>query len=136
MQNSRFSVSLHILTLLARAGNELLSSDYMAGSIQINPVLVRKELVNLRKEGLVSSKEGKNGGFSLSKRGTAIRLSEVYLAVRESSLLNKAKNKPNPYCAVGKQINKHLDTLYEDAENALLTQLRKVTLIKFAQQFH
>jgi Rrf2 family protein len=135
MNNSRFSITLHILTLLAKAGGELLSSDYMAGSININPVLVRKELISLRKQGLVSSKEGKNGGYSLSKPVADIKLSDVYLTVQEFSLLSKSKNKPNPYCAVGKHINTHLDNLYQDAEKAILARLDKVTLKKFVHQF-
>jgi len=136
MNNSRFSISLHILTLLARSGNELLSSDYMAGSININPVLVRKELISLRNLGFVSSKEGKNGGFSLNKSSSEIRLSEVYLGTRESSLLTKSKNKPNPYCAVGKQINIHLDSLNDETEKAILARLEKITLKKFIQKFN
>jgi Rrf2 family protein len=136
MNNSRLSISLHILTLMAKSGGELLSSDYMAGSININPVLVRKELINLRKQGLVSSKEGKNGGYSLSKPEADIKLSDIYLAVQESSLLSKSKNKPNPYCSVGKQINTHLDNLFRDVEKVLQARLDKITLKKFVHQFN
>ena len=78
MNNTRFSISLHILTLLARAEDELLSSEYIAGSININPVLVRKELINLRNQGLVASREGKNGGSYLNKPARDIYLSDIY----------------------------------------------------------
>lgn len=135
MNNTRFSVSLHILTLLARAGDDLLSSDYLAGSININPVLVRKELINLRNHGLVDSKEGKNGGSYLCKPAREIYLSDVYEAIHQRLLLAKSKNKPNPRCQVGRQINTHLTHLYNDAEKALLAQLGKTTLKKFALQF-
>ena len=67
MSNGRFSISLHILTLLDQGKDELLSSECLAGSININPVLVRKEIANLKKHGLVESKEGKAGGFTLGK---------------------------------------------------------------------
>ena len=87
MNNSRFSISVHILTLLASAKGEVVTSDYLAGSININPVLVRKELINLRKHNMVGSKEGKNGGAYLSKAAEEIRLSDVYEAVRQRSLL-------------------------------------------------
>ncbi len=136
MNNSRFSISLHILTLLAKSGGELLSSDYMAGSININPVLVRKELIGLRNLGLVTSKEGKNGGYGLNKSLSDIRLSDIYLGTRETSLLMKSKNKPNPYCAVGKQINMHLENLNDEAEKAILARLGKITLSKFVQKFN
>lgn len=135
MNNTRFSISLHILTLLAKAGDEWLSSDYLAGSININPVQVRKELVNLRNHGLVESREGKKGGSCLGKSAREIYLSDVYLAVHQQELLAKSNNKPNPHCQVGRQINSHLTHLYNDAENALLAQLKKTTLRKFVLQF-
>ena len=47
MSNGKFAISVHILTLLASEPGEYCSSEYLSGSININPVLVRKELVNL-----------------------------------------------------------------------------------------
>ncbi len=135
MNNSRFAISVHILTLLARAEHELLSSEYIAGSININPVLVRKELINLRNHHLVSSKEGKNGGSYLSKGAASIKMSDVYKAVNHSGILGQSKNTPNPYCAVGKNISKHLEELSKNAENALIAQLAKVSLKKFIAPF-
>jgi Rrf2 family protein len=135
MSNSRFSVSIHILTLLTKAGGELLSSEYIAGSININPVLVRKELINLRKHNLVASREGKNGGVYLNRPAGEIYLSDIYSAVNQSDLLGKSKNKPNPHCPVGRQINIHLTNLFNDAEKAFLGYLGKVTLKKFTRQF-
>ncbi|WP_143307390.1 Rrf2 family transcriptional regulator [Chitinophaga vietnamensis] len=135
MNNGRFPISLHILTLLARANGELLSSDYIAGSINCNPVLVRKEISNLRNRGLVESKEGKNGGATLAKPANHIQLSEVYHAVQQASLLGNSRNTPNPDCAVGKQINAHLESLYAEIESALVRKLDKLTLADFSRQF-
>lgn len=136
MNNNRFSVSLHILTLLATAGDELLSSEYIAGSININPVLVRKELSNLRKHGMIETREGKAGGSILAKPAKQILLSDVYAAVRQVPLLGQNKNEPNPSCPVGKQINKHLDDLYTDVEKTLMQKLGKTSLFDFSKQFN
>ena len=136
MNNSRFSISVHILTLLADAKGEVLTSDFLAGSININPVLVRKELINLRKHNLVNSKEGKNGGAYLSRPANDILLSEVYAAVTEAPLLGKAKNEPNPACPVGRQMAQHLDTLFSDAEKALVAQLHNTTVQQFLDKFN
>lgn len=135
MNNGRFSISVHILTLLATAKEELLSSEWIAGSININPVLVRKELSNLREHGLVISKEGKNGGAQLAKPARDILLSEVYEAVKQSPVLGVAKNSPNPDCLVGRQINQHLDDLYEEVDKALLAKLGQTTLEAFCKKF-
>jgi len=135
MNNGRFAIALHILTLLDKANGELLSSEYLAGSININPVLVRKELGNLRNHHFVTSKEGKNGGSSLAKSANEITLGEVYESVRQISLLGNQKNTPNPKCPVGKDINMHLNNLYNDTEKVLIDQLSKQTLADFSNQF-
>lgn len=135
MSNSRFPISLHILTLLNEAKGDVVSSEYLAGSININPVLVRKEIMNLRKYGFVGSKEGKGGGSFLAKSAKEINLGEVYKSVRSSNVLGQSKNEPNPKCPIGRQINQHLDSLYSDAENALIANLSKQTLADFASKF-
>ncbi|RZK64630.1 MAG: Rrf2 family transcriptional regulator [Pedobacter sp.] len=135
MNNSRFPISLHILTLLDDAKGAVVSSDYLAGSININPVLVRKEIINLRKHGFVDSKEGKGGGSFLAKSASEINLGEVYQAVKSNNILGQSKNEPNPKCPIGKQINQHLNTLYSDAENALIENLSTQTLADFALKF-
>lgn len=137
MNNGRFAISVHILTLLASAENgALVPSDYLAGSMNINPVLVRKELTNLRNHGLVESKEGKGGGSALAKPAGSIRMSDIYEAVKPAALLGKSRNEPNPECTVGRQINDHLDQLYLDAEASLVKSLGKTTLAGFVARFH
>ncbi|GAB3504879.1 Rrf2 family transcriptional regulator [Spirosoma knui] len=133
--NSRFAISLHILTLLDQSKGEWLTSDYLAGSININPVLVRKEISNLRNHGLVISREGKNGGAMLAKPASQIRLSDVFQATRQGSFLGTTRNSPNPDCPVGKQINQHLDGLYNDVEEALVQKLGTSTLENFSGKF-
>ncbi|WAC14268.1 Rrf2 family transcriptional regulator [Dyadobacter pollutisoli] len=135
MNNGRFAISVHILTLLTFAEEEWTSSEFLAGSININPVLVRKELSNLRDHGLVVSKEGKAGGSKLAKLASDILMSEVYEAVRQQDLLGKGINSPNPDCVVGRKINDHLSNLYDDAEKTLLLGLSMTSLADFSLNF-
>ncbi|KQM77356.1 Rrf2 family transcriptional regulator [Pedobacter sp. Leaf216] len=135
MNSSHFSISLHILTLLDQVKGQLLNSEYIAGSINCNPVLVRKELANLHKHGFVQSKEGKGGGSTLAKNPEDINLGDVYKAVKQKSLLGESKNEPNPDCPVGKQITKHLNNLYAEAENALVKNLATKSLKEFSAGF-
>jgi Rrf2 family protein len=135
MNNGRFATSLHILTLLAFQKDERLSSEFIAGSININPVLVRKELINLRSHGLVESKEGKHGGSTLAKPASSILLSDIYRVVQPNRLLGRSNN-PNPDCLVGRQINQHIDQLYQVAEKALVDKLERISLAEFCTQFN
>jgi Rrf2 family protein len=133
--NGRFPIAVHILTLLSKAEGELLSSDYIAGSININPALARKEISNLRNHGLVSSKEGKSGGYSLDKPANQISLADVYLLVKTQPVLGIAKNTPNPDCTVGKQINKNIDDLYADLDKTILKKLGTISIADFSNRF-
>lgn len=134
MNNAKFATALHILTLLDLSEGERLSSEYIAGSINLNPALVRKEISNLRKLGFISSKEGNGGGCSLARPADNILLSEIYQAVRQAPLLGRT-NTPNPDCPVGKQINEHLNDLYTEAELSLTSKLEHKTLKDFGKKF-
>jgi DNA-binding IscR family transcriptional regulator len=134
MNNVKFATALHILTLLDLSKGERLSSEWIAGSINLNPALVRKEISNLRKLGFISSKEGNGGGCTLARPSADILLSDIYKAVRQAPLLGRT-NTPNPACSVGRQINQHLDELYTEAELSLTSKLEKKTLKEFSGKF-
>src|SRR5256885_1030655 len=130
MNNGRLATSIHILTLLAMQKDELLSSEYIADSININPVQVRKEISNLRQHGLIESKEGKGGGSTLARPARQIMLADVFRSVRQSPLLGRSHD-TNLKCPIGKQINEHIESLYSDAEEAMIRKLEKMSLADF-----
>jgi Rrf2 family protein len=134
--NGQFQIAVHILTLLNAQPGELLSSEYIAGSININPALVRKEISNLRKYGLIDSKEGKAGGYSLGMAAKKILMSDVYRAVKVQPALGQAKNRPNPACLVGKQISQHLDELAYEVDATIINKLKTITLADFGDKFN
>lgn len=135
MNDRRFAISMHILVLLSLNQDEWLSSDFIASSININPVLVRKELSNLRKNGIILSKEGKNGGSMLAKSPESVYLSDVYRILNCGAILGYALAAPNPKCPVGRQINEHLRSLAIQSENILLANLGTKTLAEFSKNF-
>ncbi len=133
MNNVQFATAIHILTLIA-VMNEGLSSSYIAGSINVNPAIVRKLLSTLRSHGFINTKEGKGGGSSLAKAADKISLSEIYLAITNAPLLGRF-NQPNPECNTGRQINGHLNKLYKQMDQALVEKLSKITLADFCRNF-
>lgn len=133
--NGRFQIAVHIMALLALSDNEQLSSEFIAGSVNANPALIRKELSNLRKHNLVSSKEGKTGGYSLSKPANAITMADIYKAAKQDSILGEARNIPNPKCTVGKNISKNLAGINADLDELIFQHLGKQTLADFGKQF-
>jgi DNA-binding IscR family transcriptional regulator len=103
--------------------------------MNLNPVLVRKEIANLKAHHIVESKEGKNGGTKLSKAASNISLKEIFEMTFENIGLGYAKNQPNPDCPVGKKINENLDALYAEMNQKVCEQLEGISLEDFSTQF-
>ncbi|TWR31663.1 Rrf2 family transcriptional regulator [Mucilaginibacter pallidiroseus] len=134
--SGRFQIAIHILTLLDKADGKLLSSQFIAGSLNANPALVRKELSNLNKFGFVNSREGQGGGYSLGKRAADITLADVFRTVQTGSVLGSTKNQPNPACSVGKQINQNISKFYDEIDNVVIGTLANTTLANFSSRFN
>ena len=135
MNNTRFATAIHIMTLLAESPQDWLTSEWMAGSININPVIVRKEIGVLKEAGLIISKQGKIGGTQLAKNANLISISDIYLAVKNTEVLGKKNNNPNPVCVVGRNINTHLNTLFLETDELVLKFLGNKSLKEFTEQF-
>lgn len=135
MNNTRFSIALHIMTLLALNSEEWLSSEFIASSINVNAVVVRREIASLKAAGLLESKKGKEGGCTLARPISRIRLSDIYVAIKQSDLLGKKILQPNPKCPVGKNINKNLGLLFDAADERMISFLHGRSLKDFAGSF-
>jgi len=135
MSNTRFATAIHIMTLLAKNPQEWLTSDWLAGSINVNPVIVRKELGNLKKSGLVESRQGKDGGVRIGKNADEINVAEIYQAIKNSEVLGKKNLNPNPLCNVGKDINKNLNVLFSETDDLVDQFLKDKKLSDFISQF-
>lgn len=135
MISGKFAITVHILSVLSKYPEDYLSSEMLASSMNINPVLVRKEIANLKKHSLVESREGKYGGTRLAKPATDISLGDIFRITFEQVNLGYCKNTPNQNCPVGKKINMSLDRLYDDINGDINNKLCGVTLLQFAESF-
>src|SRR5262245_40474121 len=100
--NSQFSMAVHVLTLLARAGDGNLKSECIAGSVNTNAVVIRRLLGQLNTAGLVASQTGASGGTRLAKPPADISLCEIYKAVSCGEVFALHAKAPNQDCPVGK----------------------------------
>ncbi|SEL65890.1 Rrf2 family transcriptional regulator [Parapedobacter koreensis] len=135
MNNTRFATVVHILAMLADNEGEWLSSDWIASSININPVMVRKELGLLQERGLVVTRKGKEGGSMLQKNSAEISLADVYALVKNADVLGKKNLHTNPNCPIGKQINSELGGLFAKTDGLVSAYLQGITLDEFVRQF-
>lgn len=136
MNNTRFATIIHILTILAKNPGEWLTSDWIAQSININPVIVRKELSVLRKLDWVVSKKGKEGGTMLQVSSADISMADIYNAVKNSNVLGKKNKCVDTKCAIGKEINRELDKLFVETDEVLVRALQHRRLKDFVDQFN
>jgi Rrf2 family protein len=134
MGNSRFTVAIHTLTLLAYCGEEALTSDFIAASVSTNPVVIRRLLASLRASRLVSSQGGPGGGWRLARPPAAIALRDVYRAVEEADLFPLHSGRPNPRCPVGGTIQSVLRGHYQDAQASLERELGRTTIADLLEE--
>ena len=142
MNNLRFATLLHILVIAHQSRNtsdlltkpQVITSDFIAGSININPVVVRKEIKALKDANLIASKKGKEGGCYLIKDANLILLSDILQLAMSDASFGKM-NQTNPACYVGKQINQELEVIYNTLEQAMIDTLKSITLEQFSNQF-
>lgn len=118
--SSRFSIAVHILSLLSIESSAHCTSEWIAGSVNTNPVVIRRVLGLLKKAGLVHVRAGA-GGASLAKELDQITLLEIYRAVDvvEEGQLFHIHEQPNPSCPVGANIQFVLELILNRAQNAM-----------------
>lgn len=127
--SSRFAVGIHILSLLEINKKEVNSSEFIANSVNTNPVVIRKIMGMLKSAGLVNVRPG-IAGAELAKPLSDISLLDVYKAVNvvKDKELFGVHEKPNPACLVGRNIQNAIDPLFSFAQLALEKTLGQVTI--------
>lgn len=128
--SSRFAIAVHVLTLMAQVGDEPVKSDFVASSVNTNPVVIRRILCSLQRARIVTSQTGAAGGSRLARPASRITLLEVYRAVEEGKLLSLHRQRPNPRCPVGMNIESVLGHVTREAESAFEQALAAITVDK------
>ena len=134
---SKFTIGVHIITALDYFKDmDRVNSEFLAGSIGVNPVIVRTVISQLREAGIVQTQRGSSGA-ELIKRLDEITLYDVYKAVgsvdAEEGLFH-FHEQPNPDCPVGRNIHKVLDQRLIDAQRALEDRLKLATLADIVEE--
>ena len=128
--SSRFTIAIHMLACMDVFKDEYkITSDFLASSIHVNPVIIRKILSQLKDAGLIEVKRGP-GGAAIAKPLDEITFFDVYQSVdciEENTLFHFHEN-PNPDCPVGKNIHRVLDDKLLRIQAAMEQELKSITL--------
>ena len=128
--SSRFTVALHIFACVDVFKDDYkVTSDFLAGSINTNPVIIRKILTQLKGAGLISVARG-TGGITVNRPLDEISFYDVYQAIEpvEGGDLFRFHEGPNPDCPVGRNIHTLLDDKLKAIQRAMEDEMRKYTL--------
>lgn len=128
--SSRFTLAIHIFACIDTFGSEYkVTSEFLAGSTNVNPVIIRKILSQLKKAGLIEVARG-TGGTTAAKPLEEITFFDIYNAVEcvEKGELFHFHENPSTSCPVGRNIHHILDDKLLQVQSALEKELAAITL--------
>ncbi|MDO5389081.1 MAG: Rrf2 family transcriptional regulator [Clostridia bacterium] len=128
--SSRFTIAVHIFACINIFENEYkITSDFLAESTNVNPVIIRKILSQLKAYGLINVARG-SGGASIAKPLNEITFLDIYNAVEcvEGGELFHFHENPNPKCPVGRNIHNILDEKLDSVQKAMEDKLAEITV--------
>jgi DNA-binding IscR family transcriptional regulator len=134
MYSTKLSVSIHILSVIALMESPPITSEYIASSINTNPVLVRRLMSRLKKAKLVETST-KLGVMGLARKEEDITLLDIFHAVEDHPQLFNIHGDTNHKCPVGAKIESVLTRLYDNIQIATEKELSAITLAEITKEF-
>ena len=133
---SRFTIAVHLIMAIEYFKDmDRVNSEFLAGSIGVNPVIVRTVTSKLREAGILNTQRGSSGA-TIAKPLDEITFYDIYKAVDSVDSgegLFHFHEQPNPQCPVGRNIHKALDGRLSDVQKAMEDELRKTTVADVAE---
>lgn len=134
---SEFGIAVHALVFLNHKARTL-SSEELAENICTNPARVRKIMAKLKNAGLVTTKEGPDGGYLFELSPDAVTLEDVSNAVGIRFVSSAWKSGDSDMeCLVASGMAGIMDYIYDDLDNMCKVRLKSITISKIdAKIFH
>ncbi len=138
--SSRFTIAIHILIAVENFQKDYkVTSDFLAGSVNVNPVVIRRTMQSLKAAGLIEVKRG-TGGIEITRPLDEITLLDIFNAVEplENGSLFHFHENPNAACPVGRNIHAGLDDKLFSIQAAMENEMKSITLedvVKDTQAF-
>ncbi len=133
-RDNRLSRMLHVLIHMDRHVKRM-TSDTIARMLGTNPVVVRRTMAGLRRQGYVRSEKGHGGGWELACDLAAISLLDVYEAIGAPPLFAIGPTTGQPDCLVEQAVDAALDGALREAEALLRSRLGTLTVADLAAEF-
>jgi Rrf2 family protein len=128
VESCRFAFAIHVMAVLALRRDQLCPSTLLAKTVNTNPVVIRRLLLDLQAAGLVKTERGPAGGAHLARSPVRIRIGDIYKAVEEPALFAAHRRQPSQACPVGCRIEPVLAELFQRGSKALEREFESITL--------
>lgn len=125
--NTQFSIAVHVLAAIANYKTTF-TSEVLAGSVNANPVFVKRILVKLSKAKLVTATVGKSGGYDLARSPQSISLFDIYSAVSPPGAFAIHTYEKKKWCVVSSNIKEVMGEVLIDTQKAIENDLKRTTL--------
>ena len=125
--NTQFSIAVHVLAAIANYKRSF-TSEVLAGSVNANPVFVKRILVKLSKAKLVTATVGKSGGYDLARSPQSISLFDIYSAVSPPGAFAIHTYEKKKWCVVSSNIKEVMGEVLIDTQKAVENNLKRITL--------
>ena len=109
------------------------TSNFLSGSINVNPVIIRNILGSLSSAGMVGIKQGIGGAYLL-KPAQEITLLDIFKAVEKEESLFHFHENPNPECPIGRTIHSVMDGKIETIQSAMENEMKDITLSRLLEE--
>lgn len=133
--STRLSDAVHILVIIAINPVGDMSSAAIAESVATNPGFIRQLMSLLRKGNIIRSTAG-HAKPELAADPSEISLFDIYKAVEGDKPLLHLNTHTNPACGAGMNIQRSLQTFYDEFQTAAEEYLKGIKLSYIIERFH
>lgn len=129
-----FAIAVHALVYLNHRG-DIVSSDTLATNVCTNPARIRKVMAKLKKAGLLSTKEGVDGGYIFVHDPARVNLRQVCEAL-DVQVVTAAWKSGNTSmeCLIASGMGAIMDNVYDRLDKKCKEELELITIADIDQR--
>lgn len=125
---SEFAVAVHGLVYLNHK-QAIVSSEELAANVCTNPARVRKVMAKLKKAGMITTKEGLEGGYQFIKDPSEVNLRTVCEALSVTFVSTAWKSgKSDMTCMIASGMAGVMDEIYDDLNELCKQKMEKISI--------
>lgn len=128
LMSGEFTIAVHALVYLNHK-QKMLSSDELAKNVCTHPARIRKVMAKLKKSGLLTTKEGADGGYDFALPPEAVSLRMVSDALEEPLVAAGWRSGGSDMkCLIASGMAQVMDGIYADLDRVCRQRLESITI--------